>query len=271
MPASELNAAVSHKIEVSPNLIILQVRADGWELPDFIPGQFTLLGLPGSAPRYRFSDPEETPPDPDKLIRRAYSISSSSVEKEYVEFYITHVSSGALTPRLFALKVGDRVMLGKKFTGMFTLSDIPKDSNVVMIATGTGLAPYMSMIRTELEHGIERRIAVLHGAKHSWDLGYRSELTTMQRLCPNFTYFPIVSDPQDEPVAWSGDAGFMSVLWESDQIENAWGRKPDPADTHIFLCGNPLMIEGMLTLLEKDDFYEQTKEKPGQVHLEHYW
>jgi ferredoxin-NADP reductase len=71
------------KEELSPRLMILRVAADGWELPDFEPGQFTALGLPGSAPRCRLSEPENPLPDPDKLIRRAYSIASSSQIHEY--------------------------------------------------------------------------------------------------------------------------------------------------------------------------------------------
>ncbi len=92
----QLNAVVSQRIEVSPYLIILRVVPDGWALSSFVSGQYTVLGLPGAASRYKFSDPEEKPPVQDKLIRRAYSIASSSVEHEYVEFYITLVGSGSL-------------------------------------------------------------------------------------------------------------------------------------------------------------------------------
>ena len=67
-----------------------------------------------------------------------------------MEFYVALVTSGALTPRLFALNIGDRLWLGTKITGMFTFDQVPEDQNVVMIATGTGLAPYMSMLTTHL-------------------------------------------------------------------------------------------------------------------------
>jgi len=74
----QLNARVISKVELSARVMILRVAADGWELPDFIPGQFAVLGLPGSAPRSRWSEPEPNPSDPDKLIRRPYSVTSSS-------------------------------------------------------------------------------------------------------------------------------------------------------------------------------------------------
>jgi ferredoxin--NADP+ reductase len=268
---AELNAVVSQRVEVSPYTIILRIVPDGWGLPEFTPGQFTVLGLPCSAPRCRFSDPEETGSGPDKLIKRAYSIASSSVEREYIEFYITLVRSGALTPRLFALGIGDRVWLSPKFTGTFTLAQIPKGSNVVLVATGTGLAPYMSMLRTELGHTGERKFAVLHGATHSWDLGYRSELITMQRICPGFKYLSSISCAEDEPVPWNGPVGFVQNLWRKGALEAAWGFKPTPENTHILLCGNPNMVETMIGLLAENGFNEQTKDSPGTVHLERFW
>ncbi len=267
----ELNAVVSQRVEVTPYTIILRIIPDGWKLPEFSPGQFTVLGLPGSAERYTYSDPEDTAPDPAKLIRRAYSIASSSVEHEYIEFYITIVRSGALTPRLFTLKVGDRVFLSPKFTGLFTLSEIPQDSNLMLIATGTGLAPYMSMMRTELGSAKERKYAVLHGAANSWDLGYRSELITMGRICPYFKYLPIISRPNDEPIPWNGPIGYIQDLWGRDKFIEDIGFNLTPEDTHVFLCGNPLMIETMLALLENSGFKEHKKNLPGTVHLERYW
>ena len=271
MPAPELNAVVTQKIELTPELFILQVAPDGWELPEFEPGQFTVLGLPGSAPRVEGADREEEEPDPGRLIRRAYSIASSSVAREYIEFYITLVRSGALTPRLLALEAGDRVWCGEKITGMFTLAGVPEGANVVLVATGTGLAPYMSMLRTDLAGNPDRHFAVLHGARHSWDLGYRSELRTMEQLCTHFSYFSIISRPAEEPAPWLGDTGYVQELWPKIGLEGAWGFRPKPDNTHVFLCGNPQMCEDMLAALSEEGFAEQTRKTPGQIHVERYW
>lgn len=271
MPEPALNAVIALRTEISPWLIILRVVPDGWQLPDFIPGQFAVLGLPGSAPRCALAEPDETPPDPNKLIRRAYSIASSSLLKEYLEFYIALVTTGALTPRLFALNIGDRIWLSPKITGMFTFDQVPEDQNVVMIATGTGLAPYMSMLSTHLVCGGARRFAVLHGARHSWDLGYRSELMTLQHLCRNFTYVSVISRPQNEPTPWTGNTGYVQDLWQRGVIERAWGFKPNPENTHIFLCGSPAMIDSAVAMLQGEGFKENTKREPGQIHVERYW
>jgi ferredoxin--NADP+ reductase len=271
MPAPELNAVVAQRIEVAPGLIVLRVVPDGWELPPFEPGQFAVLALPGSAPRYPMSDPEEVQRKPEVLIRRSYSIASSSVATEYLEFYITLVRSGALTPRLFALQTGDRLWMARKSSGLFTLDQVPADRDVALIATGTGLAPYMSMLRTYLTAGTERRFAVLHGARHSWDLGYRSELSTLRRICPSFTYLPIVSRPAEELVEWRGAQGHVQDLWDHGELAAAWGFRPTPETTHVFLCGNPAMIESMSEQLAVDGFREHSKKHPGEVHVERYW
>ncbi|HSN56976.1 MAG TPA: ferredoxin--NADP reductase [Candidatus Sulfomarinibacteraceae bacterium] len=271
MPTPELNAVVTQKIEVAPGLMVIRVVPDGWELPDFVPGQFAVLGLPPEAGRSRLADTEEAPTRPGRLIRRAYSIASSSRARRYLEFYITLVQSGALSPRLFNLRPGDRVWLGPKITGTFTLDHAPPDNDLVLIATGTGLAPYMSMLRTELATEPRRRFAVLLGARHSWDLGYHSELVTMEQLSPPFSYLPIISRPAEEPVPWTGRAGYVLDLWRSRELDRVWGRRPHPADTSIFLCGNPHMIDDMVELLSQEGFTEHSRERPGSIFVERYW
>jgi ferredoxin--NADP+ reductase len=267
----EPNAVLVQRIEVAPGLGIFRIAPDGWKLPDFTPGQFAVLGLPASAPRVPLSDPEEPGDDPSRLIRRAYSIASSSLSRDHLEVFANLVRSGELTPRLFALAPGDRLWLGPKLTGMFTLREVPRDAHVVLVATGTGLAPYMSMLRTELECGGPRRFAVLHGARHSWDLGYSAELYTMQRLCRNLTYVPTVSRPREEPAPWSGATGHVQDLWTRGELARVWGARPTPTDTHVLLCGNPAMIDAMTKILEAEGFRVHEPRAPGQVHVERYW
>jgi ferredoxin--NADP+ reductase len=265
------NAVVTLRNEVSPWLNILQVAPDGWNLPDYQPGQYTTLGLFGSASRCALAEPEATPPPADKLIRRAYSIVSSPLNREYMEFYLNLVPGGVLTPRLFNLKIGDRISLSQRVAGSFTFDHVPEDVNVVLIANGSGLAPYVSMLTTHLQFSTQRRVAVLHGVRHSWDLAYRSTLMTMQRLRTNFTYLPIISRPQQEPVPWTGASGHVQDLWKDGILERAWGLRPGPEHTHVFLCGSPDMIEEMVAMLVQEEFVEIREKKPGQIHVERYW
>jgi len=268
---AKMNVKVMQKIDITPELMILRVVPNETAIPDFKAGQFAVLGLPGSAPRHPLTDREEKKVDPGKMIRRAYSIASSPEEIEYLEFYITLVRSGALTPRLWNLKPGDGLWLGPKLSGMFTLDDVPENANIVLMATGTGLAPYMSMLRSFLLHEKQRKIAVLHGAAHSWDLGYRSELQTLNRLFENFNYFPVLDQPDQEALPWAGHSGYVQDLWRDRIIENTWGFAPRPENTHVFLCGNPMMIKESVELLENMGFSEHSKKKPGEIHLEKFW
>jgi len=263
---NELNSIVTQTIQVSPIMKILRIKPDEWEFGDYKAGQFVALGLPGKAGRCPEATEEHTPSDPEKIIRRAYSIASSSTQS-HLEFYITLVHSGALTPRIFNLKNGDRIMMGKKATGMFTLDEIAPDQNIALIATGTGLAPYMSMLRS---NALKRtgRILVIHGAANSWDLGYSSELELLQSMFENFTYHPTITEPDKEPAGWPGDTRFIEEIWKGGVAEKAWGFKPATDNTHVFLCGNPNMVKGMTALLEEEGFAPHSRKEPGQIHSE---
>ena len=207
------------------------------------------------------------------MIKRAYSIASSSKERGHIEFFVALVHSGSLTPRLFALRAGDPVYLSPRIVGMFTLDKAPRDRHVVMVATGTGLAPYISMLRTHLDCGGPRRFTVLLGARHSWDLGYHGELMALGHDCGNFHYVPTISRPGEEPSPWSGRVGYVQDLWSGGVIEQAWGFTPTPENCHVFLCGNPKMVETMLERLSGAGFleYHARKQPGGQVHTEKYW
>jgi ferredoxin--NADP+ reductase len=271
MALNELNAVLGQKIEVAPGLIIIRILPKGWQLPVFTPGQYTVLGLFGSALRYMYSEPEPKPSPPDKLIKRAYSIASSSMEKQYIEVYVRLVTTGSLTPRLFALNIGDKLWLFSKAKGMFTMAQVPQAQNIILFATGTGVAPYMSMLRSQVINQESRKYAVVHSAWNSWDLGYQSELLTIERFCPNFYYMPVISSPEKEPIPWHGETGFVQKIWENKIIHKKWNLDINPENTRIFLCGHPDMIREMIALLGKSGFKEHTSLQPGTIHLEKYW
>ncbi len=264
----QLNCVITQSVQVSPIMKIIKVKPIDWKLPEFEAGQFVALGITPDAPRCAASTDEFEQPKPDKLIRRAYSIASSSSE-DAIEFYITLVHSGQLTPRLFELNIGDKIWMGKKAVGMFTLDQIADDRNVILVATGTGVAPYMSMLRS---NALKRtgKIVVLHGAANSWDLGYSSELKLLASMFDNFYYHPTITEPNKEPSGWDGDTRFIGDIWESGLIDKAIGLKPLPENTDVFLCGNPRMVDGMKELLYIDGFKDHKKREPGQIHAEEF-
>ena len=300
--AAEYNATVSSRVEVAPGLVILRIAPD--KLPfEFKSGQYVVLGLKASEPRIDESEGdgavvdavavtaepgsiEGTPAsrdavnaqtvaiarssaDPERMIRRAYSIASESRADEFLEFYLTVVMSGELTPRLFNLKIKDRLYLGPKAVGVFTLEKAP-GKHILMISTGTGLAPYMSMMRSELVCNDQRQFVVVHGARFSWDLGYRTELTGLARHCGNFHYIPVVTRP-NEDVTWKGRSGYLQNLIASGAIEEATGLPLTPENFDIFLCGNPGMIETVIGWAEERGFTRDKGHDIGTLHTEEYW
>ena len=267
--AASYNATVIGREEINPGLIILRVRPDE-TLFDFVPGQFCVLGLLGREPRVPEADAEEKVPAPDRMIRRAYSIASSSVERQYLEFYLTLVGSGELTPRLFALRHGSRVLLGPKATGVFTLDRVAPGKAVLLVATGTGLAPYMSMLRTQLIDDTARRYVVLHGARYSWDLGYRAELESLGRLRRNLLYLPSITRPQQDPT-FRGLTGRIPALLASGVVEQHAELRLDAATFDVFLCGNPEMITQVKEWLGERGFTADHGREIGTIHVEEYW
>jgi ferredoxin--NADP+ reductase len=302
MPA-EYNATVSGRVEVAPGLIILRVTPDN--LPfEFKAGQYVVLGLKASAPRCDDAEVEGVPSveagsagdatavtgtpesqaavdaqaaavakaaaDPERMIRRAYSIASESRADEYLEFYLTMVSSGELTPRLFNLELRDRVYVGPKAVGVFTLDKAAPDKHILMIGTGTGLAPYMSMLRSELVCGGPRMFVVVHGARFSWDLGYRTELAGLARHCSNFHYLPVITRPQED-VTWKGRSGYLQNVVASGAVEAETGLALTPDNFDIYLCGNPGMIETVIEWAEARGFVRDKGHDVGTLHTEEYW
>lgn len=256
------NSTVVGRVDVTPELMILQVKPDGG-VPAFQPGQYVALGLPGSAPRYPGAPEEVESPAADKLIKRAYSIGSSPSVGDYFEFYIAIVPDGALTSRLAVVKPGDRLFAQPKVTGTFTLEGIPDDHNLVLVSTGTGLAPFMSMARTPATWTGGRKITIVHGVRYPQDFAYADELLSLKSSKQNFEYLPIASRASE---SFTGRKGRVQALFEDGSIDL------NPAKDHVFLCGNPAMIDDLeRDLTTKLGYVVHSKKTPGNLHVEKYW
>ena len=264
------NATLIARNNITEELTMFRVRSDD-PLFLFLAGQYGVLGLPAVAPCCHGAERDDSyAADPEKLIRRAYSIASSSKVNEYVEFYITLVQSGALTPRLWCLREGDRLWLGPKAKGHFTMDEVPMDKNVVLVGTGTGLAPYIAMIRGHHRCNQGRRFIVVHGARHARDLGYRDELEALARACSTLKYVPTVSRTGSDD-GWTGHVGRVQSVISDGTIESVLGVHLSPDSTHVFVSGNPEMVEELQGLLLADGFTLHAPTRPGTLHIERYW
>ncbi len=267
MNAPKYNATVVQKILVRPNLMILRVATDE-PRTEFSSGQYTTLGLYGYEPRSDNSEAEAIPSQPDKLIQRAYSIASARHETKQFEFYISQVKTGQLTPRLFHLEVGDRLFVGRRIVGAFNLSDAPKDKDVVMIATGTGITPYISFLRSHIMERPESKMVVVQAAAHQGDLGYFSELAFLNNAFPNFYYIPTLTDADD---LWPGYRMWIEEMLDAGVLGKEAGVECNPEKTHVYLCGNPVMVENVSKwLVAKGGYRKKSRKTEGTLFVEEF-
>jgi len=111
---------------------------------------------------------------------------------------------------------------------------------------------------------------VLHGARYSWDLGYRGELESLARIRSNLTYIPSITRGESDP-HFQGAVGRVQQLLEQGVIELSSGVPMDPAQAEVFLCGNPDMISAAKQFLVARGFQHSTAREPGTIHSEEYW
>ena len=197
MADEQLNATVLARRDLTERLAVVRVAPRDWELPDFLPGQCATLGLP---------DPD----GPGKFLRRVYSVASAP-GAGHLEFYIQLVREGQFTARLWHQEEGDPIFLSPRLVGRFTLADVPEDSDLLFLGTGTGLAPFLSMLRAFRGSGRWRRCAVVHGARTQAELGYRAELTHWCAEERELTYIPTLT--RETPSAWDGACGRVPVSY----------------------------------------------------------
>lgn len=239
---------VFRRKEWAPGLMTLSVAA---EVRPFAAGQFFNIGL------------NEVGSEP---VRRAYS-AASAPGAPTLEFYLTEVPNGAFTPRLFRLREDDCVLIDPNPQGFFTFAWLPPANELWMVATGTGLGPYIAMLRADALERFER-VVLVHGVRHARELGYATELTTLvEHSSGRFTYVPVVS----REVAPGAIAGRITAALESGDLEACAGLTLSPQRSHVMLCGNPAMIDDMLVLLASRGLNRHRTRKPGHVTVERYW
>lgn len=258
-----LNARVVHREALGAELAILRIAAESESCPVFVPGQFITLGLPRSSVAPAANDRV-------RLTKRPYSIASAASERRWLEFYVVRIDEGRFTPQLLELHEGDRLWLDRRAQGRFTLEPFPAGRNLLMIASGTGVAPFVAMLRTHRADPPWRRAVLLHGVRLAADLGYRPELEALAGADERFTYIPIASR---EPAAgtWSGLRGRVQIALDDEVFTRLAGASLAPAEWHAYLCGNPQMVDDVEQLLLGRGFTTHRNKQPGNIHLERYW
>lgn len=248
-------ARITERRELSEDLWVIKVDPGG---PfSFKAGQYATLGVNHEG----------------KRIERAYSIVSSPYETEFLEFFIELVPQGELTPKLYKLHKGDTMLCRKIAKGQFTLDLRSGRTKHLLIATVTGIAPFVSYIRTlyrDWKSGNSpmpgnHKLYCIQGGSRSWEFGYREEMERIAAEVPWLKFVATVSRPWEDP-NWKGETGRVDDLVR--KFVSEWGLKP--AETTGYLCGHPNMIENGRGILEragwqKGSTFEEAYFIPGKV------
>lgn len=246
----EYNATLTERIDVTDALSLFRVQPDQApaERPWFVPGQYCVLGM-NNAEKPELGS-----------VRRSMSIASAPEDAGPTEFYIRFVSKpeseNPLTHLLWKLKTGDRMYMRPVAAGVFTIKDTigVDDPRIrVMVAAGTGSAPFVSMVRSEVRRNPSVDLSkwvLLHGASYPADLGYREELMGLVET-HGLKYWGTVSRPK-EAHGWTGDTGRVEAFFDGarlDDLEKRLGLAPggfNPKNVVIYICGLTGTITGTI-------------------------
>lgn len=254
------NAEVVARTDWTDGLTTFRVRPTGWELPDFRPGQFANLALPAG---------DDWDTEHGKAVRRAYSIASTPGE-EHLDFFIRRVDEGELTPSLFKMQPGDGVHLDERIAGHFTLDGAQDSEDLILVGTGTGVAPYRPMILDPATRGRFGRVLLFYSDRNTEDLGYLDEFRALEEEDPRFRFFPTITRKRDDE-DWGGLTGRVQQHLDPAAYETLTGAALHPERCQVFLCGNPQMVIEVQKSLEELGFKRHRKREPGQLHMEKYW
>lgn len=224
----------------------------------FTPGQFARLGV--------------TKADAS-IAWRGYSMVSANYD-DFLEFYSIVVPDGEFTSELARLKVGDALYVDKTNYGFLTTARFEQGKDLWMLSTGTGLAPFLSILSDLQVWENYENLILVHSVREAAELTYRdtiaafntSEMFGMQ-TAPKLRYIPVVTRQKIPGVL---DARITTLI-EDGRLEAASGLELNLERSRIMLCGNPEMVSDTRKLLQKSGFITSRSVKPGQIAVENYW
>ena len=258
MTASEEKFTRQRLLEVqtlTPSLFTLHTSRDpGFR---FSAGQFARLGVrkPSGC-----------------IVWRAYSMVSAPHD-EFLDFFSIVVPDGEFTSELSRLKVGDELLIDKQAFGFLTLDRFPDGRDLWLLATGTGIAPFLSILQDFQAWQRFERIILVYSVREARELAYQQLIAELPQreylegLGSKLLYLPVVTREQ-VPGALHAR---ITTLIENGELERAADLQLTPEHSRIMLCGNPQMIEDTRAVLKARDLNLALTRKPGQVAVENYW
>lgn len=229
-------------------LFSLQVQAD---ITAFSAGQFVTLALDIDGER----------------IARPYSFVNAPAEQP-LQFYATSVAKGQLSSQLQKLAAGDRVWIKAKAKGFFVLNEVPVADNLWLLCSGTGIGPFLSILKTMQPWKSYRQIVLVHAVSKAEDLNYRRDIDAIQQQHGRqltVVYFVSREQIKNTLTGRIPEAISQGLLEQRVNIKLSSGR------SQVMLCGNPDMVKDSLCVLKNRGFKQNLRRKPGQITIENYW
>lgn len=262
----------------APTLLSFKVtRPDGFK---FTAGQFVRLGIHGKDLQYFAqnhetklitSETQDKPIDLDGYVFRAYSVASSPYD-EFIEFFSVVIPHGEFTSKVNHIQVGDSLLLNTTPFGYLTLAryQLPLPNDLWLLATGTGLAPFLSILKTIEVWQQYQRIILVYSARTSQELAYQAEIGSIKSIYGDngaaFVFLPIVTREAD----YAGEKARVPNLILSGKLTQLVGQKLDKERSHVMLCGNPQMVEDTKEAL-KSLGLTMNRRGEGNIAVENYW
>lgn len=247
-PTQWLEGTVVENKAWTSSLYSLYVKVD---FPIFEAGQFGRLALS--------IDGEQ--------ISRPYSFANVPGES-LLEFYYIHVPMGPLTTHLITLKPGDTILVHHRAAGVFTLQEVPNADTLWMLATGTALGAFLSMLGTPLAWQKFKKVVLVHAVRYQAELTHQDRIQALlSSRIDQLSYVPFVSR---EPSSIALSGRIPEAILEG-RLEQKTGLSLTPETSQVMLCGNPHMVKDTTEILLARQFKKNLRKDPGHITVENYW
>ena len=200
-------------------------------------------------------------------IARPYSFVNSPNE-DFLEFYSVSVPNGPLSTKLQQLKKGDFINVSPNNNGFLILNEVPLIDNIWMLATGTAIGPYLSILKTKDSWNNFKKVILVHAVRYNNELTYQETISDLKDIYGDrFIYITYVSREDSE----NSLAGRIPESISKGVLEKKAGVKILPDNTHIMICGNPEMVQDTTIELKKIGLKKHRRNSPGHITTENYW